>query len=518
MSLEMGKITLDIFECEKCELGKTVKNKVVWRGTSEHPKILFIGEAPGCISGDSLIDVAFRDKFKFPDGIPIKDLVGKKNFYVYSYDKKNEKLVIGKVKKVWKTGRKKVCEVSYNWWFNTVDEPIMKENSIKASLNHPFLLKTPKAHDPFKGINENGINYLSINQGLKIDHSLQPFYRRVEKDYGYVGTSSDNIQKESCFLLGFKLGRKLEKHEQCHHKDENKLNDEWNNLELQTIKSHSSLHTKGENNCMNNSVIREKHKEIIQSEAYRKNMSLVMKEVLSNPETYNRRLIEIEKSNPKRSATLKEKYKEPVFYYEYLLNHQRVFKWSDEQVKIAFMNRFPNEEIPNINEDNHKIFSIIEFDYEDVYDMEVETYHNFAVNGIFVHNSEEDKTGIPFVGRSGKVLDEMIAYMEIEDYAIINRLKCRPPFNDDPTPHQLEMCHPFLLRQIEYFDPALIILLGKFANTGFGPYLKWGEIKDFEGHKYAKLYHPAALLYNSDNRVRQFAYMDELVKLLPELR
>lgn len=132
--------------------------------------------------------------------------------------------------------------------------------------------------------------------------------------------------------------------------------------------------------------------------------------------------------------------------------------------------------------------------------------------------AEEDKTGIPFVGRSGKALDIMIEYMEIKDYAIINRLKCRPPFNDNPTPHQLEMCHPFLLRQIEYLNPTLIILLGKFANTGFGPYLKWGEIKDFEGYKYAKLYHPAALLHNPQNKVRQLAYMDELMKLLPELR
>ena len=132
--------------------------------------------------------------------------------------------------------------------------------------------------------------------------------------------------------------------------------------------------------------------------------------------------------------------------------------------------------------------------------------------------AEENRTGKPFVGRSGKVLDEMIKYMEIEDYAIINRLKCHPEKNANPTPAQLESCYPFLLRQIELFNPALIILLGKYANEGFGPKLKWGVIKEDEGRFYAKLYHPAALLYNVNLRNNQFKYMDTIKDLLPELK
>lgn len=132
--------------------------------------------------------------------------------------------------------------------------------------------------------------------------------------------------------------------------------------------------------------------------------------------------------------------------------------------------------------------------------------------------NEEDKVGIPFIGRSGKVLDEMIEYMKIEDFAIINRLCCHPPHNDNPTPSQLEACYPFLLRRIEYFNPVLIILLGKFANEGFGPKLKWGEIMEYDGRYYAKLYHPAALLHNGSNKIPQREYMNKIVNLLSELK
>jgi len=132
--------------------------------------------------------------------------------------------------------------------------------------------------------------------------------------------------------------------------------------------------------------------------------------------------------------------------------------------------------------------------------------------------AEEDKTGKPFVGRSGKVLDDMIKYMGIEDYAIINRLKCRPHLNANPTSEQLEACHPFLLRQIELLNPALIILLGRYANDGFGPRLTWGTIKRYGDRDYAKLYHPAALLYNPKNRALQAEYMDTIKDLLPELK
>ena len=131
--------------------------------------------------------------------------------------------------------------------------------------------------------------------------------------------------------------------------------------------------------------------------------------------------------------------------------------------------------------------------------------------------AEEDKTGLPFVGRSGKELDKMIDHMKLEKYAIINRLKCRPPGNANPTPAQLEACHPLLLKQIEHFNPALIILLGKYANDGYGPTMNFGDITEEGDRFYAKLYHPAFLLYRPNFKSTQYEFMDKITKILPDL-
>lgn len=88
--------------------------------------------------------------------------------------------------------------------------------------------------------------------------------------------------------------------------------------------------------------------------------------------------------------------------------------------------------------------------------------------------AEEDKTGRPFCGRSGQLLQSWIDELELtkEDYAIINCLKCRPPENADPTREQLDACREWLDKQIEALDPEYIILVGRFAAK---------EVGDFDG-------------------------------------
>jgi len=111
----------------------------------------------------------------------------------------------------------------------------------------------------------------------------------------------------------------------------------------------------------------------------------------------------------------------------------------------------------------------------------------------------EDEAGIPFCGRAGKILDELLDYMDLEEneYAIINTVKCRPPNNRKPTHKELKTCRPFLLAQIELLDPEVIILLGNTAEQAFCiSSLNWGEaVITQEGKHLMKLYHPAALLY-----------------------
>lgn len=76
---------------------------------------------------------------------------------------------------------------------------------------------------------------------------------------------------------------------------------------------------------------------------------------------------------------------------------------------------------------------------------------------------DEDIQGIPFVGAAGKLLDKIMNSIGLkrgEDVAIINSVKCRPPYNRDPLPEEMATCRPFLERQIELLDPELIVLLG----------------------------------------------------------
>lgn len=111
----------------------------------------------------------------------------------------------------------------------------------------------------------------------------------------------------------------------------------------------------------------------------------------------------------------------------------------------------------------------------------------------------EDKQGIPFCGSAGRVLDELIEYMDLneKDYAIINTVKCRPPNNRRPNETELFKCKNFLHAQLYLLNPSLIILLGNTATQAFCiPSLNWGETKKVLDDIYVlKMYHPAALLY-----------------------
>jgi uracil-DNA glycosylase family 4 len=78
----------------------------------------------------------------------------------------------------------------------------------------------------------------------------------------------------------------------------------------------------------------------------------------------------------------------------------------------------------------------------------------------------EDQQGKPFVGRAGKLLDQLLEEIGLtrKDCFIANTLKCRPPDNRDPLPAEIEACRPHLERQIELIEPRLICTLGNFAT------------------------------------------------------
>jgi DNA polymerase len=119
----------------------------------------------------------------------------------------------------------------------------------------------------------------------------------------------------------------------------------------------------------------------------------------------------------------------------------------------------------------------------------------------------EDLKGEPFVGAAGKLLDELLASIGIDrsQIYIANMVKCRPPGNRDPEPAEIETCAPFLARQIELIDPAVIATLGRFAAhyvLGLDAPITSlrGKLYHRNGRNIVPVFHPAAALYDSSKR------------------
>jgi len=117
---------------------------------------------------------------------------------------------------------------------------------------------------------------------------------------------------------------------------------------------------------------------------------------------------------------------------------------------------------------------------------------------------DEDIQGRPFVGRSGQLLDKILAacgFSRQENVFIANIVKCRPPNNRAPLPEEREMCLPYLYKQIEIIDPKILILLGATALNGLiDPKLKITQVRgkwmEWNGRLVMPTFHPAALLRN----------------------
>jgi DNA polymerase len=132
---------------------------------------------------------------------------------------------------------------------------------------------------------------------------------------------------------------------------------------------------------------------------------------------------------------------------------------------------------------------------------------------------QEDRQGRPFVGASGQLLTELIESLgwRRPDVYITNVVKCRPPGNRDPQPDEIAACAPFLRRQLEALDPAIVVTVGKHSLNAFRPGERIGRVHgttapaDPETGATNALvfasYHPAFALYQGSNRATLFADM-----------
>jgi DNA polymerase len=116
---------------------------------------------------------------------------------------------------------------------------------------------------------------------------------------------------------------------------------------------------------------------------------------------------------------------------------------------------------------------------------------------------DEDAQGLPFVGRAGKLLTQMIEAMGLQrkEVYIANVVKCRPPENRLPEPDEIKTCSPYLLRQLDTIAPKVIVCLGACSaqtllQTTRGISHFRGQWMEFRGTKLMATYHPAYLLRN----------------------
>lgn len=135
---------------------------------------------------------------------------------------------------------------------------------------------------------------------------------------------------------------------------------------------------------------------------------------------------------------------------------------------------------------------------------------------------QEDLKGEPFVGRGGKLLDDMLELIDLDrtKIYIANMIKCRPPKNRDPLETEQMACAEWLRRQIDLLQPKLIVCLGrisamKFIKPDFRITKEHGQWFNVDGRRVMALYHPAALLRDPNKRPETF---DDLKRLQAEIR
>jgi DNA polymerase len=137
--------------------------------------------------------------------------------------------------------------------------------------------------------------------------------------------------------------------------------------------------------------------------------------------------------------------------------------------------------------------------------------------------ADEDRQGEPFVGRAGQLLNKILAAIELkrEDVYICNVVKCRPPNNREPEPTEMELCTPYLYKQLELIKPKFIVCLGRISaqwilqtNASLGSMRE--KIHDFMGAQLMVTYHPAALLRNESYKRPTWEDMKKLKAMYEE--
>lgn len=125
----------------------------------------------------------------------------------------------------------------------------------------------------------------------------------------------------------------------------------------------------------------------------------------------------------------------------------------------------------------------------------------------------EDEQGLPFVGRSGQLLDQYLKAIHLDrkkNIFITNIVKCRPPENRDPLPNEWDSCMPYLRTQFKMIQPKIVVCLGRIAaqriiRPDFSVMKEHGQWTEKNGVFFTATLHPAALLRNPNNKPLSYA-------------
>ncbi len=136
----------------------------------------------------------------------------------------------------------------------------------------------------------------------------------------------------------------------------------------------------------------------------------------------------------------------------------------------------------------------------------------------------EDETGLPFVGRAGKLLRSFLdecGYKK-EDFYIANTVKCRPPENRKPKPEEKEACRYYLDEQIKFVNPKIIVLVGSTALASFCDDKKLtitkarGKLFKKDGYNFFPVFHPSYLLryHSMEENSPRYLFKKDLLEIL----
>ena len=135
----------------------------------------------------------------------------------------------------------------------------------------------------------------------------------------------------------------------------------------------------------------------------------------------------------------------------------------------------------------------------------------------------EDEQGLPFVGRSGALLDTYLRTIDLDrkkNIFIANTVKCRPPQNRDPRPEERAACLPWLREQFRLLQPKIVVCLGRIAaqqiiRPDYSVTREHGQFEEKDGVLFMGTFHPAALLRNPNNKPVAF---EDFVALRSKIR